>query len=191
MRYDTGRGATAAGLLADASEDELVAILRGADEPHARRIARAIVDARRRRPVTTTRELAALVEGVRPRDLRRRAAIHPATLTFQALRMAVNDELAGLTAFVNDAASALAPGGRLAIVSFHAGEDRIVKNALADLAGRCTCPSEALRCTCGRVARVRILTRKPIRPGAAEIALNPRSRSARLRAAERLAAPAA
>lgn len=141
--------------------------------------------------MTTTRQLATLVERVRPRDLRRRASVHPATLTFQALRMAVNDELEGLSDFVRDAASALAPGGRLAIVSFHAGEDRIVKNALADLGGRCTCPSEALRCTCGRVARVRILTRKPIRPGAAEIASNPRSRSARLRAAERLAAPAA
>lgn len=131
----------------------------------------------------TTRALAELVSEAKPRS--RRPGLHPATLTFQALRIAVNRELDGLDAFVRDAAAVLAPGGRMAVIAFHGGEDRAVKNALRDLAGRCTCPREALRCECGRKALVRILTKKPLRPSAQESDRNPRSRSARLRAAER------
>lgn len=137
--------------------------------------------------MTTTRQLATIVEAARPRDRRARAPIHPATLTFQALRIAVNRELDGLDGFVRDAVGSLALGGRLAVISFHAGEDRAIKNALADLAGRCICPAQALRCECGRIARVRLITKKPLRPSMAEVDANPRSRSARLRMAERLA----
>lgn len=186
MRMDRSGGEpTAADLLRELAERDLVQLLRDGDEPFARRIAAAIVARRREEAVTSTRELAELVAEVKPRE--RRPGLHPATLTFQALRMRVNGELEGLREFTSDAASVLSPGGRMALISFHGGEDGAVKNALRDLAGRCTCPREFLRCECGRRARVRILTRKPVRPGAREIEFNPRSRSARLRAAERLA----
>ena len=186
MRMDRSAGPTAADLLRVLDEAALVRIFRDGDEPHARRIAQAIVRRRREEPVTTTADLAAIVVSAKPRE--RRPGLHPATLAFQALRMEVNGELEGLGGFVRDAAGVLAEGGRMAFISFHGGEDRAVKNALRDLAGRCTCPPEAYRCECGRKAVVRILTRKPVRPGTAEIEANPRSRSARLRAAERIAA---
>ena len=186
MRMDRTSGPTAAELLRVLPEAELCRILRDGDEPHARRIAAAIVARRREEPVTTTADLAALVASCKPRE--RRPGFHPATLAFQALRMEVNAELDGLAGFVRDAADVLAPGGRMALISFHGGEDRIVKNALRDLAGRCTCPPEAFRCECGRKTTVRILTRKPIRPGEPELHDNPRPRSARLRPAERLGA---
>lgn len=188
MRMDRrSGGATAADLLRDLPERELVRILRDGDEPFARRIAAAIVARRREEPMTTTRQLAELVREAKPRE--RRPGLHPATLAFQALRMEVNRELEGLGQFVADAAAALAPSGRMALISFHGGEDRAVKNALRDLAGRCTCPESLPRCECGRKALVKVITKKPLRPGDREIALNPRSRSARLRAAERLATP--
>jgi 16S rRNA (cytosine1402-N4)-methyltransferase len=185
MRLDRTRGRTAADLLAAIDERSLAQLLREGDEPHARRIARAIHERRREEAVRTTRQLAEIVEAVAPRR-RERSGPHPATLTFQALRIAVNDELTGLEDFVRDAATALEPRGRLAVLSFHSGEDRAVKHALRGLAGACTCPPEALRCTCGRVEVVRILTRRPLQPGESEVAINPRARSARLRAAERL-----
>ncbi len=185
MRMDRSAGGPTAGdLVRDLSQRELERLLRDAEEPFARRIAEAIARRRAEAPMTTTTELAGVIASAVPRT--RRPGLHPATLTFQALRMAVNTELAGLDGFVRDAASVLAPGGRLAVIAFHGGEDRIVKNALKDLAGRCTCPAAALTCTCGRVASVRVLTRKPLRPGAREIEANPRSRSARLRCAERI-----
>jgi len=186
MRMDRSSGPTAADLVASLSELELQRILRDGDEPHARRIAQAIVRDRREEPVITTSRLAALVASVKPRE--RRPGLNPATLTFQALRMEVNRELEGLENFVADAAGVLAPGGRMAVISFHGGEDRAIKNALRDLAGRCTCAADVLRCECGRPELVRILTKKPVRAGEREVAANPRSRSARLRAAERLPA---
>lgn len=190
MRFDAESGLpTAADLLQDLPEEALVRLLREQDEPHARRIARALVERRRREPVTTTRGLAELVESVRPRRRGGRGSrLHPATLVFQALRIAVNDELRGLREFVRDAVEALAPGGRLAIISFHRGEDREIKNALRDLSGRCTCPPHQMRCTCGRVRRVELLTKRPLEPTPEETASNPRARSARLRAAEKVAA---
>lgn len=136
--------------------------------------------------MTRTRELASLVEEVVGAP--RRGQVHPATRTFQALRIAVNRELEGLEEFVRDACDVLAPGGRMVFISFHSGEDRLIKRALRALSGACTCPPELPRCECGRVAHVDVLTRRPLRPSDEETAANPRARSARLRAAERLVA---
>lgn len=189
MRFDPAEPVpTAADLLRDLSQQELASLLRRlGDEPHAGRIARAVVERRRAAPVTRTLELARLVEEACPARRGPRRGLHPATRTFQALRIAVNRELEGLRDFVRDAVRCLAPGGRLAIIAFHGGEDREVKNALRDLTGRCTCPPELPRCACGRVREVELLTKKPLRPAEAEVAANPRARSARLRAAERVA----
>jgi 16S rRNA (cytosine1402-N4)-methyltransferase len=193
MRYDrTGDSLTAADLLRDLPERALEELLRElGDEPHARRIARAVV---RRRdegtPVTTTRELSELVERVRPRPRRAargKAPTHPATQVFQALRMAVNREVEGVRQLVHDAVFELCPRGRLAIIAFHGGEDRIVKESLKDLAGRCTCPPELPRCACGRVAHVELVTKKPVWASDDETSANPRARSARMRVAQRLA----
>lgn len=192
MRFDPqGDASPASELLRTLTEDQLAALLRElGDEPHARKIARAVVRRREEgRPVITTGDLRELVEVVRPRRPGRPGAhLHPATRTFQALRMAVNRELEGLAEFIGDAVRLLAPGGRLVVISFHGGEDRIVKNALRDLAGRCTCAPHLARCECGKRRVVELLTKKPLRPTSAEVAGNPRARSARLRAAERVAA---
>ena len=190
MRFDpSGDVPSAADLLRDLPEASLEALLRRfGDEPHARRIARGIVRQRDEEPVTTTRQLVELVTAVKPRPRGHDGRLHPATRVFQALRIAVNAELEGLEDFVRDAVSVLAPGGRLVVIAFHGGEDRPIKNALRDLAGRCTCPPELPQCTCGRVARVKVLTQRPLRPSLEEVQANPRARSARLRAAERLAA---
>jgi 16S rRNA (cytosine1402-N4)-methyltransferase len=145
---------------------QLALLYRYGEERQARRIVEAIVAAR---PLHTTRELAAVVEGV----VGRRRRIHPATRTFQALRIAVNDELAALEAALPQAVEVLAPGGRLAVISFHSLEDRLVKRL------------ELPVCTCNHRATLGLITRKPVRPTADEIAANPRSRSARLRVAER------
>lgn len=186
MRMDPSSGPTAAELLRTASEKELERILRlYGEEPAARSIARAIARRRDRSPILRTSELAALVEsaaGARGR----RARIHPATRTFQALRIAVNRELDDLDRSIAAAVALLRRGGRLAIISFHALEDRVVKRALRSLAHRCICPPALPICGCGRENLVRVLTPKPLRPTPREVADNPRSRSARLRAAERL-----
>ena len=171
------------------SPKELTALLyRYGEERQARRIAEAIVAAR---PLHTTQELATLVERVAGRGQRRR--IHPATRTFQALRIAVNDELAVLEAALPQAVEILAPGGRLAVISFHSLEDRLVKRFLRRESRDCVCPPEAPACICDHRATLRLVTRtdglnprKPIRPTADETAANPRSRSARLRVAERI-----
>ncbi|MBM4465618.1 MAG: 16S rRNA (cytosine(1402)-N(4))-methyltransferase RsmH [Chloroflexi bacterium] len=190
MRFDpsTGSGpghrpgqiATAADLVNTLPVEELSGILsRYGEEPQARRIARAIVAGR---PINTTGELAALVE----RELGRRRRIHPATRTFQALRMAVNEELECLAEALPQALRLLMPGGRLVITSFHSLEDRLVKEFFRSEARDCLCPPEVPICTCGHRATLSIVTRKPIRPSAEEVAANPRSRSARLRIAYRL-----
>ncbi|MER3418110.1 MAG: 16S rRNA (cytosine(1402)-N(4))-methyltransferase [Chloroflexota bacterium] len=189
LRFDPERGRPAAALLADLSQQELRALFRRyGEEPFADRIARAIVEARAARPIERAEDLAALVERAVPGPLRGRHRIHPATRVFQALRIAVNDELEALKTGLAAAVELLRPGGRLVVLSYHSLEDRIVKRLIATERRGCTCPPEAPICICGRQPRLRPLTRRPLRPGAAEVLTNPRARSARLRAAERLAA---
>lgn len=187
MRMDpTGAQATAAELLAEASEPELRRILREyGEERLAGPIAKAMVRTRNEQPLRSTRQLRELVERVAG-PAARRYAIHPATRTFQALRIAVNDELSGLDTFVTSAASLLRRGGRLVVIAFHSLEDRIVKHTMRDLAHRCTCPPGLPVCGCGRENVLAVLTPRAVRPTAAEADANPRARSARLRAAERL-----
>ena len=154
----------------------------------APRIARSIVAERKTQPITTAEELAALVERVAPGNPRVRRRIHPATRVFQALRIAVNEELEALQDGLAAAVDLLRPGGRLVVLSYHSLEDRIVKRFIAAERRGCVCPPELPVCVCGRNPRLRLVTRPSLTPSAAEIAANPRARSARLRAAERLAA---
>jgi 16S rRNA (cytosine1402-N4)-methyltransferase len=183
MRMDPGSGTSAAELVNEAGADELAQIIsRYGEERHARRIAKAIVAAR---PVTTTTQLAALVAAAVPaRD--RYGPRHPATRTFQALRIAVNDELEALRIGLPRALARLVPGGICAVLSYHSLEDRIVKRAFHDAAVECICPPGLPVCGCGREPLVERLTRKPEIPGQEEIEENPRARSARLRAVRRL-----
>lgn len=181
MRYDPRADApSAADLLNTLSAEALADLLYTyGEERESRRLARAIVAAR---PLRTARQLAELIE----RALPRREKIHPATRTFQALRIAVNDELGALERALPQTVGLLRSGGRLAIISFHSLEDRLVKRFLARESADCLCPPRQPRCTCGHKATLRLIARKPIAPSAAEIAANPRSRSAKLRLAERL-----
>ena len=178
-----GSGPTAADLLEHAEWEELVRILRDyGEERRARAISRAIVKRREQAPLRTTAELSSLVQNVIGGGERR---IHPATRTFQALRIAVNDELGQLERFLEPAIRSLRPDGRIAVISFHSLEDRIVKHTLRRLTGRCTCPRDFPVCRCNPQRVVEVLTSSPIRPDDDEIAANPRARSARLRAATR------
>ncbi len=187
MRMDRRGGPTAATVVNEYPEAELASVLRRyGDERYASRIARAIVAAR---PVETTGELADLVRDAIPAPARRRGG-HPAKRTFQAIRIEVNDELAILPGSIDAAIDLLAPGGRIAVLSYHSGEDRIVKDRLREAeTGGCTCPP-GLPCVCGAVPKVRLLRRGGWTADPAEKARNPRAESARLRAAERLGAPA-
>jgi 16S rRNA (cytosine1402-N4)-methyltransferase len=181
MRMDPSTPATASELVNAASDRELVRILAEyGEEPRARAVARAIV---RARPLRTTAELAGVVARVTGRG---RPGLHPATRTFQAIRIAVNDELAGLDRFLAEGWRVIGPGGRLAILAYHSLEDRRVKEAFRAWAGSCRCPPGVPRCICGWRPTVRLLTRRPLRPSAVEVARNPRARSARLRVVERL-----
>ncbi|MBI4161395.1 MAG: 16S rRNA (cytosine(1402)-N(4))-methyltransferase RsmH [Acidobacteria bacterium] len=186
MRFDRSAGGTAEDLVNEAPEAEIRRILRVfGEEPLAPRIARRIVRERRRRRIRTTDQLVEIVEsaaGGRPRR------IHPATRTFQALRIVVNRELEGLDRFLEEAAGLLSPGGRIVVLSFHSLEDRVVKRTFARLASRCVCPPGLPVCGCGRPGILRTVTRRAVRPSPAEIDRNPRARSARLRAAERIEA---
>jgi 16S rRNA (cytosine1402-N4)-methyltransferase len=167
MRMDRSGGPTAADIVNHVRERDLADLLhRYGEEPASRRIARAIVFARQRKPITTTTELADIVRRAAPR---RPGGLHPATRTFQALRIRVNRELEGLGEAIEGAASCLGPGGALAVIAFHSLEDRAAKEALRSLATR----------------GFRLLTKKPVRPGEAEVRANPRARSARLRAVRR------
>jgi 16S rRNA (cytosine1402-N4)-methyltransferase len=189
MRFDASRGVSAAELLATLDATELTALFRRfGEEPFAPRIARAIVEARRTAPVTTAEELAALIERVAPRTAPGRRRIHPATRVFQALRIAVNEELDALSEALAAAVDLLRPGGRLVVLSYHSLEDRIVKRFLDAERKGCICPPSVPVCVCGRTPRLRLVTRPSLTPTDAEIAANPRARSARLRAAERVAA---
>ena len=202
MRYDpAGGGVTAQDIVNNAGAGELAdLIFRFGEERRSRAIARAIVAGR---PVTTTGQLAQIVAqiGGRRRGGRgssgrgrgggrgssgRGQGRHPATRTFQALRIAVNRELEHLAAGLDAVLELLAPGGRLAVISYHSLEDRLVKEWLRQESGVCVCPPALPVCGCGRRARLRLAQRRVIRPAAAEVAANPRSRSARLRAAERI-----
>ena len=189
MRFDPSRGVPASELLASLDTAELTALFRRyGEEPKASRIARAIVDARRVAPIATAEELAALVERVLPPNPRQPRRTHPATRVFQALRIAVNEELDALQAGLASALDLLRPGGRLVVLSYHSLEDRIVKRFFQAERRGCVCPPELPVCVCGRNPRLRLVTRPSLTPTDAEIAVNPRARSARLRAAERLAA---
>jgi len=184
MRMDRSTGRTAADILAEEPEHELARIIyEYGEERRSRAIARAIVRRRDAEPVTTTAELASLVARVIARGHLR---IHPATRTFQALRIAVNRELEGMERFLLDSVEALQARGRLVLLSFHSLEDRLVKTTLHQMSHLCSCPRSFPRCACSSPNRVVLLTRKPLRPRADEIAANPRARSAKLRAAERL-----
>jgi 16S rRNA (cytosine1402-N4)-methyltransferase len=187
MRMDPGSGGPSAGdLVATLDAAALRDIIASwGEERLAGRIARAIVRERSKRPILTTRELAAVVEGVAG-PAARRFRIHPATRTFQALRIAVNHEIEGLPAFIDGAVSRLRRGGRLAVISFHSLEDRAVKTSMLGLAHRCICPPGLPVCGCGREDVVRLVTSRPIVPGPVENASNPRARSAKLRVVERL-----
>ncbi|MDE7371191.1 MAG: 16S rRNA (cytosine(1402)-N(4))-methyltransferase RsmH, partial [Desulfovibrio sp.] len=161
------------------------------EEPQAGRIARAIVDARQKAPIDTTAELAALVAQAYPAAWRARARRHPATRTFQALRLAVNDELGELRRFLDTILKWLPVGGRLVIITFHSLEDRMVKQAMRHWAEGCRCPRHVPVCRCGHVPEVRPLSKKPLIASPDEVAANPRASSAKLRAVEKIAeAPA-
>jgi 16S rRNA (cytosine1402-N4)-methyltransferase len=185
MRFDTSRGVSAADLVNTLPEHELADIIwRYGEERRSRAIARRIGEARQRQPITRTGELARLVASVvhgRP------GGIHPATRTFQALRIAVNDELASLETALPAAIDLLRPGGRVAVISFHSLEDRIVKQTFQREERGCVCPPELPECVCGRKPRLHIVTRRPLTASDAEVTTNPRARSAKLRVAEKLA----
>ncbi len=185
MRMNRSEGESAADLVNRLEADELARLFRRyGEEPDARRISRAIVAAR---PIETTGALADIVaSAVAP--ARRYGRIHPATLVFQALRIAVNDELGELESFLADLPDGLAGGARVAVISFHSLEDRMVKQTFRALGRGCVCPPDFPVCRCGNLPRMREIQRKTIRPGEEEIAQNPRARSAKLRVAERIAA---
>jgi 16S rRNA (cytosine1402-N4)-methyltransferase len=186
MRMDRSQGSSAYDLLQTLPEEELARIIREyGEERMARRIARSIVEKRNLTPIRTTAELAATVARALPHGAGRQR-IHPATRTFQALRIAVNDELAGLHRAIAGGMERLRPGGRLSVISFHSLEDRIVKNAFRIGEKGCTCPPDLPVCACGQKPTLKVVNRKPIIPGEAEISGNPRSRSAKLRTAERI-----
>jgi len=188
MRIGPDADTTAADWVNDAAEADLADVIwRYGEERASRRIARAIVAAR---PLRTTRALADVVARV-VRPERGRRPLHPATRTFQALRIAVNDELAAVERAVPQAFGRLVAGGRLAVISFHSLEDRIIKRAFKAASTGCTCPPEMPLCVCGGRPTVRLVTRHPVTPTEDECRMNPRARSAKLRVAERLAEVAA
>jgi 16S rRNA (cytosine1402-N4)-methyltransferase len=177
-------GRSAADLVNELDEWDLMKIIREyGEEPMARRIAGAIVAARAEAPITTTAKLAEVIRGVKKA---RYNEIDPSTLTFQALRIATNEELVGLDRFVDDAVSVLERGARAGIISFHSLEDRIVKRAFRRLGGECTCPPNMPVCGCGATRLVKVLTGRPVTASEEEEARNPRARSAKLRVAERV-----
>lgn len=186
MRMNPDQGQTAGALVNRLSQKDLADLIaRYGEERRAVRIAKRIVDSRRQQAIGSSLQLAEIVKKAVPARYRR-GRIHPATRTFQALRIAVNQELASLEEFLDEAVNLLNPGGRLCILSFHSLEDRIVKERFKALAKGCTCPPQFPKCVCGKAPQVSILTKRPVRPGPQEVRTNPKARSAKLRAAERL-----
>jgi len=186
MRMDQSCSLTAADLLNSLDEDELTRVFRDFGEsPFCRRIAREIIRQRQRKPLQTTAQLAELIRRVVPRKSERKSLV----VIFQALRIRVNSELDSLKEGLKELFRMLAVHGRMAVISYHSLEDRTVKRFFSELADRCICPPELPYCACGRVPWAQILTKKPLVPSKTELASNPRSRSARLRAIEKIAGP--
>ncbi len=186
MRMDRSTGETAADLVNRLPEEELADIIyQFGEERRSRAIARRVVQARMGGRIATTRELADIVRSVigRPPN----AKIHPATRVFQALRIAVNSELEGLDTFLEEITGRLVAGGRLVVIAFHSLEDRLVKTTFRRLEGRCVCKRPAILCRCPKEQKVKVLTKKPLQPQVAEMASNPRSRSAKMRVIEKVA----
>jgi 16S rRNA (cytosine1402-N4)-methyltransferase len=181
MRFDPGHHISAADIVNNYSREDLADLIyEFGEEKRSRRIADAIIA---NRPLESTEALADIIAGVLGRSRKR---IHPATLTFQALRIAVNNELEALRVFLPQALEVLKPGGRLAIIAFHSLEDRIVKQFFRKESSDCICPVEVPLCVCGHTARIKEISRRPIRPEEIEINQNPRARSAKLRVAEKI-----
>ena len=187
MRMDTSQTLSARDIVNTRSEDDITRILTDfGEEKWARQIARVICDRRTQQPIETTAQLVSIIDAAIPRKFRPKDGSHPARRTFQALRIAVNDELTPLDAAIRDLTDMLRPGGRICIITFHSLEDRIVKNCFRSLANPCTCPPELPVCVCGKKPVVRLITRKPITASEAELEHNPRARSASLRIAEKI-----
>ncbi len=186
MRMDRDEGLTAASVVNTWPQEELKRILsQYGEERYAPQIAGAIVRSRADKPIATTLELVEVVKSAMPGKALREKQ-HPAKRTFQAIRIAVNDELACVERMLQRAVPRLNRGGRLAVITFHSLEDRIVKTCLAGFARGCTCPPDFPICVCGKTPQVRLVNKKPILPGEQEIEENPRARSAKLRVAEKL-----
>lgn len=186
MRMDREEGVTAAGIVNGWPQEELRRIIaRYGEERYAPQIAGAIVRRRADKPVETTLELVEIIKSAMPAKALREKQ-HPAKRTFQAIRIAVNDELACVERMLQKAVPRLNKGGRLAVITFHSLEDRIVKTGLAEFARGCTCPPDFPVCVCGRTPDIKLVNKKPILPSEREIEENPRARSAKLRAAEKL-----
>ena len=186
MRMDREEGVTAAGIVNGWPQDELRRIIsRYGEERYAPQIAGAIARRREDKPISTTLELVEIIKSAMPAKALREKQ-HPAKRTFQAIRIAVNDELACVERMLQRAVPRLNKGGRLAVITFHSLEDRIVKTGLAEFARGCTCPPDFPVCVCGKTPNIRLVNKKPILPGGREIEENPRARSAKLRAAEKL-----
>jgi 16S rRNA (cytosine1402-N4)-methyltransferase len=182
MRFDPRQKVTAADIINNSPEAKLARIIRTyGEEAYSHRIASSII---RERPIKTTHQLARLIE----KAVGRRGKIHPATKTFQALRIAVNNELEHLEAALRQAIDLLGYEGRLVVISYHSLEDRIVKQFMQREASGCICPPNTPACVCGHIPRLRLINKKVVTPSVKEIELNPRSRSAKLRAAERIVA---
>lgn len=186
MRMDQKNGKTAFDIVNLSSEEELKDIIRTyGEERWAVKIAKRIVKKRALRPINTTGELAELVFSCIPRRFHPKR-IHPATKTFQAIRIALNDELKHIEKCLEDGVNALAEGGRFCVISYHSLEDRMVKRMFKACETGCTCPPSLPECVCGFVAKLKVITRRPLRPSEDEVRLNPRSRSAKLRVAEKV-----
>jgi 16S rRNA (cytosine1402-N4)-methyltransferase len=186
MRMDTRRKTTAAHLINTCNQEELAELIyKFGEERWSRRIARKIIRARAKATIDTTERLAQAVVAAIPPDKRSRQR-HPATLTFQALRLAVNQEIDNLRAFLQSALDLLEPGGRLAIISFHSLEDRLVKQTFTHWARSCRCPPHLPVCKCAGVPLARLVVKKPLVPTPEEIRVNPRARSGRLRLVEKI-----
>lgn len=189
MRMDRSQALTARTIVNDWPEGEIARVLRDyGEENWSRHIARVLCDRRKNKPVETTGDLVSIIDAAIPRKFRAKDGGHPARRSFQALRIAVNDELAPLETALRDLTALLAPGGRLCVISFHSLEDRVVKTTFRALANPCVCPPDSPLCVCGRAPVARLVTRKPVSPTEAELLSNPRARSANLRILEKLEA---